>query len=483
MMMALINVGAVLEYGRASAILLQASGINLNTVPGANAMANGKVKLMTKQPNGDEKRMDVDEDGDEMNGLRNGQLSPMASEATAATPVEPELPLGLKCALQLTFSILSHVLGKPTLRRTSALADPQLNPYISILLTFVATVLKDKAAAQVITRWVPWEALSSFLSSAVPRRVMQAELQKEHVPLLSSGCYPLPEDWCLRGLGWTGKKVYERGFWDKATRGEERSLEAEVLDKTQSQSVGLQDGIIEDDVEDDENARHRAEVLKAERYGRWIRVARSAIKITRVVHGFAFTLPTTKDGRVEWSIEGQLADRVARWREEARLEKLEEERRRMGTRWGDDDEMDVDEEHGDIGSDDDEVSDEVKALKVSPPAFTWQNNVDSCIGTVAVFEQLPRHSQQGYLQAAQWKRPAGRRAAAHGTWVYYPRDRHKHSTFFSVYFQLSRRKPALDCGCTTARNHGTRRSRVNIYSPWRRGKGRLCLYRLSLAHS
>ena len=49
-------------------------------------------------------------------------------------------------------------------------------------------------------------------------------------------------------------------------------------------------------------------------------------------------------------------------------EKLEEERRLRGTRWGDDDEMDVDEdEHmvdGDMDSDE-EVSDEVRTLKVS----------------------------------------------------------------------------------------------------------------------
>ena len=49
--------------------------------------------------------------------------------------------------------------------------------------------------------------------------------------LLTSGCKPLPKDWCIRGMGWGGKKVFERGFWNKDTNtaGEERNIEVEVL--------------------------------------------------------------------------------------------------------------------------------------------------------------------------------------------------------------------------------------------------------------
>lgn len=370
-MMAIINIGAVLEYGRSTAVLRRVSGIlGRDTIPGSSAspiMTNGsKVKVMAKRTDGDDKKMDVDEDEDASQSLRAmaiSQPSPSLSDASAA--LEPELPLGLKHALQLTFGMLTHVLGKPTLRRTSAASHPPLNPYISIMMTFLATTLKDKTAEQVLTRAIPWEPLAAFLTSEVPRKIMQAETQKESL-LLSSGCYPLPEDWCLRGLGWGGKKVYERGFWDKATRGEEKSLESEVLDKLQTD---VQDGVIEDDGEDEEQAKHRAEVRRSELYGRWIRVSRAAIKMTKAVGGFSYAQPTVKDGRGEWGIEGRLADRVARWREAERLERLEEERRLRGTRWDDDDEMDVDDElvgvDSDADSDDEEVSDEVKALKVS----------------------------------------------------------------------------------------------------------------------
>ncbi|KIP06005.1 hypothetical protein PHLGIDRAFT_73330 [Phlebiopsis gigantea 11061_1 CR5-6] len=371
-MMAVINIGAMLEYGRSTAVLRRVSGVmSRDTIPGSTAspiMTNGggKVKLMSKRTDGsDDKRMEVDDDGDDashISGLRAmaiSQPAPAPSDAAAAT--EPEIPLSLRSALQLTFAMLTHALGKPTLPQTSAVSHPHLNPYLTILLTFLATALKDKSAEGVLTRAIPWESLAAFLSSEMPRKIMFAETQRES-PLLSSGCFPLAEDWCLRGLGWGGKKVYERGFWDKATRGEEKSLESEVLDKIQAADV--RDGVIEDDAEDDEQQKYRAELRRAELSGRWIRVARAALKIAKVVGGFAYAPPPTKDLRGQWRIEGHLAERVARWREEERLEKLEAERRLRGTRWDEDeDDMDVDDEEH-MGNDSDEdVSEEVKALK------------------------------------------------------------------------------------------------------------------------
>ncbi|GJE97087.1 hypothetical protein PsYK624_132970 [Phanerochaete sordida] len=370
LMMAIVNIGALLEYGRPTAILRRVSGVtSRENIPGSSPspILNGKVK-MARRPEPEEKTMDVDDEDDPTgaNGLRAmaiSQDSPVVVETDAASS-ESDLPMGLKYALQLTFAMLTHVLQKPTLPRTSALSNPMLNPYITIILTFLATTLKDKSAEQVLTRAIPWEALATFLSSEMPRKVMHSEWSKESL-LLTTGTYPLPEDWCMRGLGWGGKKVYERGFWDKATRGEERSLESEVLDKV-AQTADVQDGIIEDDEQDDEQAKHRAEVRRSEVYGRWIRVARAAVKMSKIVPGFAYHPPAVQGARGEWAVEGRLADRVARWREEARLEKEEEERRLRGTRWEDDDEMEVDEDEcmdGVESESDEEVSEDVRALK------------------------------------------------------------------------------------------------------------------------
>lgn len=134
--------------------------------------------------------------------------------------------------------------------------------------------------------------------------------------------------------------------------------------------MDLQEGFIEDDGEDDEQAKRHPDTRSAELVGRWTRVARAAIKIAKTASGFTYTPPVAQDGRGEWRIEGQLADQVAQWHEEDMREKLDEERRLRGTRWDkdEDDEMEVDDDDVPMDGDDSEdegVSDEVKAFKVS----------------------------------------------------------------------------------------------------------------------
>jgi protein SMG6 len=61
--------------------------------------------------------------------------------------------------------------------------------------------------------------------------------------MLTSGCAPpLPEDWCLRGMEWVGRNIFERGFWKS---GEEKKAELEVLEMTEGKA--FTDGTIEDD--------------------------------------------------------------------------------------------------------------------------------------------------------------------------------------------------------------------------------------------
>jgi protein SMG6 len=72
------------------------------------------------------------------------------------------------------------------------------------------------------------------------------------------------------------------------------------------------------------------------------------------------------EGTREWSVEGALAEKVAQWREEERVEREEEEARRMGKRRVDD-AMDVDEDAESVSeeSEDEDENDspEVKELK------------------------------------------------------------------------------------------------------------------------
>ena len=188
--------------------------------------------------------------------------------------------------------------------------------------------------------------------------------------MLTSGCPPpLPEDWCIRGMEWVGRKVYERGFWKS---GEEQKAELDVLQTVEGGE--LTDGTIEDDDGDEgphKGASSGSSSSSSSSSGlirRWVRIARCAVNLAGTVEGFSW-----KDGTREWAVEGKLAEKLKRWKEEEQIEREEEERRRMGKRWVDmEDAMDVDGDDEE-GSEEDEESEEdenendseeIKALKV-----------------------------------------------------------------------------------------------------------------------
>lgn len=368
-MMALINIGALLEYGRPTAVLRRVAGIETRgtgaslspTLPtGATA---GRIKvLMAKRLDGDTSKMDIDDEDIDVDKAAAGETP------SAPSPIsqEPELPAALKLAMQLTFAMLAHTLRHP-FRRPNEYATPTLNPYNTIILTFLATVFRDSSARAALERSVPWEELATFLTN-IPRKDILREHQKmtaESGLLLTSGCKPLPEDWCVRGMGWGGKKVFERGFWNKEldSAGEERNMEVEVLDRIEVPEQ-LMDGIIEDEGDEREPSKEQSPEKR-----RWVRLTRAGLRIARDIHGFKFTAASPLDGRPCWRIEGALAEKVARWREEERQEREEEELRLQGTRWDEDsmevddaDEMHVDDESGD---DDEADSEEIRRLKVS----------------------------------------------------------------------------------------------------------------------
>lgn len=407
-MMAIVNLGAVLEYGRPNAAMRRVSGLATRdahqTKPGvspmvANAVA-GKVKLMAKRAEEDEKSMDVDDEDD----TTEPKPSPMrTSPIMPEPPSSPELPQSLKMGLLLSFSMFAHVLEKP-MRKPSPFAHSTLNPYITIFLTFLATTVKDSQTLAALERVIPWTALVKFLNSA-PRRLIFREYHKERgdaPPLLTSGCNPMPEDWCLRGMGWGGKRVYPMGFWSKEADSGERNIEMEVLDKVEAGDQ--RDGIIEKDDDDSRADSRDSELMK-----RWVRIARAGLKIAKYVNGFEYIPPAREEERGQWRIGGALAAKVTRWQDEDRREREEEERRLRGRRW-DDDSMDVDDDEGlaaDTSSDDTEDDEydsaEVKALKVSYPCLNlpWQSakTLDRRDGGISRAYRQPR-AERRRLQGA-----------------------------------------------------------------------------------
>lgn len=458
--MAVINLGSILEYGRQNAVLRQISGIEGRTNQPINGAMAAKVKLMmAKRLDGnggaDEKKMDVDEDeGGALQEKIDG-LSPVVSEPTPTATEGPEMPAQLKLAVQLTFAMLSHTFRKPT-RQTTPFASHMLNPYITIIFTFLATVLKDRHALAVLERAIPWEELAAFLNSTLSRRLLAREQEKERSDsgmLLTSGSTPLSEDWCLRGLGWGGKKIYERGFWVKdsaaTTTGEEENIEMEVLDRDETEEE-MMDGIIED--EDGDEKKEKAQPGRQEMLARMVRVARAALKIGKAVHGFVFVPPSTPEGRGEWRVEGALAEKVARWKEEDRREREEEERRSRGTRW-DDDSMEVDgeevaeEDVSDESEDDAQDSDEVKALKVCDvfialvvTSLTWSSSgPPTILADPLAIDTLPITDPSSTSERCSFSEARTFKASdSFDSWIHRSCFRYQHSPLLSLHLLFSR---------------------------------------------
>ncbi|KAF8633707.1 hypothetical protein AX17_004365 [Amanita inopinata Kibby_2008] len=391
-MMAIINIGAILEYGKPGGILRRAGGITVReTEPGAQNQ--GTLKVVTRKNAGSTtsasvmahvENMDIDEEHRRGGSLIKQPTLPTVDQSPNLSGSIPhvllsndfnyaDLPAPFLLALQLTFSMLSHVLRRPMLK-SSIYAHSDINPYLTVLLTFLITMIKHPAALHVLERAIPWEELAAFFAKA-PKRYMNKQglwnmpNERAKWAMITNGCSPpLPEDWCMRGMEWVGRKVFERGYWKLDSTSEECRTEAGVLSKDDPAEAS--DGKIEDDDEDMEQvtANHADGQLRqvqqknvmsrAER--RWVRALRCGVVIAEIVDGFTWTVGTRN-----WTVEGKLSEKVGLWKEQERMEEEEEEKRRMKQRWAEDS-MDVDDAESadsEESEDDENDSEEVRALK------------------------------------------------------------------------------------------------------------------------
>ncbi|KAI0029640.1 hypothetical protein K488DRAFT_35566, partial [Vararia minispora EC-137] len=322
MMMACVNIAAILEYGRPNGLLRRVGALPMAERTAAAAAV--KVKLARKEREGE--GMDVD-----------GAPSPALSEASA----ESCAPLAFTKALELAFAMLTH-----TAERASRRGAP--SAYASVLLTFLATTLKHPGAFAALERAVPWSTLAALLAQA-PSRVLRHEGGTSEKLTKRPA---LPEDWCVRGMAWPGRTLFEKGFWktDDVVVGKE----IEVLNERDPAPMDIDPGKLEDDSDGETGEKIDDDTL------RWTRIVWAGARIARCVDGFVW------EGGRAWAVRGALAEKVARWEAEKREAREEEARRRSSRRWEDGDEaMDVDEEAAvESESEDDEAdSPEVRELK------------------------------------------------------------------------------------------------------------------------
>lgn len=232
-MMAVINLAACLQYGAPDGLLKQASAEDSTRKAGRPTTVleqTGPQAIMVHATTSPSDGLlsgtsGVSDGGGAGTGGggggsgSDGQAPEVRSLGRTAfsSSDEESLPLPFRHALRLAFSVFAYCLAHPVRRDPSAAllqsngsssTSGILNPYIPIFLTFLSTVLKQPPALALLERSIPWTQLVSFFN-ALPRKI---EVRLDIPPKITGGG-PLPEDWCLRGMEWVGRRVYERGFW------------------------------------------------------------------------------------------------------------------------------------------------------------------------------------------------------------------------------------------------------------------------------
>ena len=343
-MMAAVNIGALLEYGRPQGFLRRSGGLGQERNPAAIAAAT-KVKLAKKaqaddrmEVDGDERRRSSDVDPSNPQGVSAIQFSPALSDALPSLEPSPSF----KMAQDITFGMLAHAL-----RSTRDVP----NSYVTILLMFLQTIVRHPEGLSALERAIPWADLAMFLARAQhvpPTHLHSDKLDKRSVLL---------EDWAMRGMAWVGR-VFERGCWEGS---EGRLMEMEMLDKRDPPPAESAEGTWEDDDENDKAGRTTRPPSLA-----WRRVVWASVRIAKFVPGFEW------DGKKTWRVDGALAEKARVWEEEDRQAREEEERRKLGRRRVDvegDELMDIEEDTTDTLSessseDDDDDPEEIRELKV-----------------------------------------------------------------------------------------------------------------------
>jgi len=126
---------------------------------------------------------------------------------SGASTLPEDDPLPFKLAQELSFSLLSFLIDTPFRNLSSStLALP--NPYVTLVLTFVAHLSHHPSALAHLERALPWAHLAALFNRLPP----SIDVRLDAPAKLSAG-RPLPEDWCLRGMDWAGRQLFARGYW------------------------------------------------------------------------------------------------------------------------------------------------------------------------------------------------------------------------------------------------------------------------------
>ncbi|BGP16794.1 hypothetical protein JCM10213v2_004798 [Rhodosporidiobolus nylandii] len=292
--------------------------------------------IMLKRAEGEDDVADGDETerASGADGRGEDVLKPLSSGAASTSPADDPLPF--KLAQRLAFSLLSFALSASNSFRRVGGATV-LNPYITLLLTFLSHLSSHPAAFAHVERAVPWEELCALLNS-LPVTV---EVRVHDAPNKIVGGRPLPEDWCIRGMDWAGRTLFGRGYWreahSRAKQGGEfapppiEGVDAAPL-RVESESDALKFDLsalaaasATPSGDEGEQGPNAAAQLAT---SRWRRLALCAAWMVRNIPGLDY------DGRAanpaqRFRIGQPLSGKIQRWREEDELEREQERLARL----------------------------------------------------------------------------------------------------------------------------------------------------------
>lgn len=221
LLMGTVNLAAILQYGSESGLIRK-------------ALAQEGASRRRQQPLNEEEGEDGEEEDED---------TPLIPQHSSPTTPPPSYTL----AVDHAFAVLEFAFVHPFRQQG---IHQVLNPYLTILLTFLATIFRNPTVGSPLVNHVPWRRLAEFVNG------LDLEGLREETRLVAPA--PLPEDWAMRGMEWVGRRVYERGFWKpkQSSRGssgpaiprvgERFQSEMDVLLANFDSAVDVSEGVVDD---------------------------------------------------------------------------------------------------------------------------------------------------------------------------------------------------------------------------------------------
>ncbi|KAM0789307.1 hypothetical protein ACM66B_000146 [Microbotryomycetes sp. NB124-2] len=360
MMLAVINIAALLQYGAEDGVLRPF--FVKESQPQGGASSSSKKQASTKAPQAIMVHSTSSARPTDGNDVENGRGSledgvsasgsPPQDVVMSLNPASDDDPTAFRYAQQLTFDMLDLALTFPVRR----VGESEIaNPYIVLILTFMSQLSQHDTAMTRIERYVPWKRLAEYLN------LLQAQCEGR-IDINAKMTGPaLPEDWCVRGMSWTSKTMYGRGFFrERTVAGADEDARMQGLGM-HSEAEALALSLSSLDTQDGANNSVAANLAAARRK----RVLVAAGCLVRNVAGFDLT--RDDEGTTTLTIGGALEAKISRWKradeEAAEAVRLSRLSLQAKARQEEDVEDESDESESEEEPDDETDSPELRELK------------------------------------------------------------------------------------------------------------------------